>query len=74
MPKIREKLESGLVDQAPTRTFFWGGGGILCFFCVFCVVFMFPNVSKKNEKLDRSGGGWGLINPSFSRIFEFFLT
>ena len=40
------------------------------FLCVFCVVFMFPNVSKKIKKW--VGGGWvcGQINPSFSRILE----
>ena len=44
------------------------------FFCVFCVVFMFPIVSKKIKKMDRRVGGYFLTNPSFSRIFEFFLT
>ena len=39
------------------------------FFCVFCVVFMLPIVSKKIKKLDGGVGGWGLANPSFSRIF-----
>ena len=37
---------------------------------------MFPNV-KKNKKLYRGvggHGGWCETNPSFSRIFEFFLT
>ena len=42
--KIREKLGSGWVGQALTRIliFFWK-------FCVFCVVFMFPNVEKKKK-------------------------
>ena len=44
-PKIREKLGSGWVCQAPARIFFWGG--ILSFFIFLCVVFMFPNVSIK---------------------------
>ena len=43
------------------------------FFCVFCVVFMFPIVSKK-KKLDSEVGGWCLTNPSFSRIFIFFFN
>ena len=42
--KIREKLGSGWVGQAPTRIIIFGGK-----FCVFCVVFMFPNVSKKKS-------------------------
>ena len=33
---------------------------------------MFPNVSKKNEKLDRGRGR--RIYPNFSRIFGFFST
>ena len=44
------------------------------FFRVFCVVFMFHNVSKKNKKMDNEVGGWGLTNPSFSRIFGIILT
>ena len=38
--KIREKLGSGWVGQAPTRIIilFWK----CCVFFVFCVVFMFP--------------------------------
>ena len=44
------------------------------FFRVFCVVFMFQNVSKKNRKLDNGVGGWGLTNLSFSRIFGIILT
>ena len=43
-------------------------------FCVLCVVVMFPIVSKKNKKLGRRVGGYGLTNPSFSRIFGFVLT
>ena len=44
------------------------------FFVFFCVVFMFQNVSKKKEKIKNGVDGWGLTNPSFSRIFGFFLT
>ena len=64
--KSEKKLGSGWVGQAPTRTT-WK-----C--CVLCVVFMFPNVSKNKKKLARGVGGCYLINPSFSRIFLFFLT
>ena len=47
IPKIRQKLGSVWVGQATTRIFiFWEN---LVFFCVFCVVFMFPNVSKKKK-------------------------
>ena len=45
IPKIRKKLGSGWVGQAPTRIFFFFE--ILCFLCVFYIVFMF---SKKNIK------------------------
>ena len=31
-------------------------------------------MSQKKKKLDSVVGGWGLSNPSFSRIFGFFLT
>ena len=46
------------------------------FFSVFCVVFMFPIVSNKKLKMNSGVGGrvCGLTNPSFSRIFGFFLT
>ena len=68
---MREKLGSGWVGQAPTRILiFWGN---FVFFRIFCVVFMFQNVSKKTKKLDNGMGGWCLNNPSFSRIFGFFL-
>ena len=43
-PKIREKLGSGWVGQASTRIIIFFRN---VFLCVFCVVFMFPNVSKK---------------------------
>ena len=46
--KIREKLGSGWVGQAPTRIFFLK----FCRFVSFCVVFMFPNVSKKKTWQD----------------------
>ena len=55
----------------PQIGFFWGE--MLCF-CIFCVVFIFLNVSKKNEKMDRVVGGCRLTDPSFSRIFGLFLT
>ena len=60
--KIRENLGSG--SRSNLDYFFF------IFFFV-CVVFMFP---KKNLKLVRGVGGFGLTNPSFSRIFYFFLT
>ena len=45
------------------------------FLCIFGVAFMFPNVSKKNnKKMDRGVGLWGLTNPSFSRIKKKKLT
>ena len=40
------------VSSPNSDFFFWGGGGN---FGVFCVVFMFPNVFKTEQKLDR---GW----------------
>ena len=48
-PKIREKLGSGWVVQAPTRIFI-----LLGKFCVFCVIFMFP------KKMDRGVGRWDI--------------
>ena len=42
-PKIREKLGSRCVGQAPTRIF----GGKFVFFVGFFVVLVFPNVKKK---------------------------
>ena len=43
-----------------------------CGFFVFFVGFIFVvHVSKKKKKWI---GGWVLANPSFSRIFGFFLT
>ena len=66
-------------SKNPRKTRKWVGGSSpnsdFNFFwkcCVFCVVFMFPIVSKKKKKLDRRVGGLGLTNPSFSRIFWFF--
>ena len=58
-PKIREKLGSGWVGQAPTRiiNFFEN----VVFLCVFCVVFLFPNVSKKKKMNVGGGGGGGRI-------------
>ena len=46
---------------------------ILCFF-VFFVMFSCFKMLKKKKKLDNGVGGWGLINPSFSWMFLFFLT
>ena len=63
----RKIFGSGWVGQAPARIFFWGE---FCLFCVFCVVFMFPNVLKKIQI--RGWVGWLLTNPSFSQIFGFF--
>ena len=69
-PKIREKLGSGWVGQAPTRIINFLE--MLCVLCFLFCVHMLLKVSKKKKKLDRGVGGWGLINPSFSRIFGFF--
>ena len=68
IPKIREKLGSGWVEQAPTGIFFF------LKYCVFCVIFIVVHVSKKNKKLDRRVGGWCLDNPTFARIFGIVLT
>ena len=58
--------------SSPNSDFnFWGN---IVFFRFLCVVFMFQNVSKKNKKMENGAGGWCLTNPSFSRIFGFFLT
>ena len=56
----------GWVKPQLGSPFFWG---MLCFLCRF----YFPKCFKK-KKLGRGVGGWCLINPSFSRIFGFFLT
>ena len=42
-----------------------------CKFQVFFVVFFMLNMFPK-KKLDRGVGGWGLVTPSFYRIFRFF--
>ena len=47
--------------------------GNVVFLCFFCVVFVVLHFSKRNiKKLDMGVGGWGLANPSFSRIIGFF--
>ena len=66
-PKIPEKLGSGWVGQAPTRISFFFGYIVLFVLFFRCTCF-------KKKKLDRRVGWWGLDNPSFSRIFGFFLT
>ena len=66
IPKIRTKLGSGLVGQAPTRTSFLGGN--IVYFCRF----FFRCTCLK--KMDRRVGIWCLDNPSFSRIFGIILT
>ena len=45
---------------------------ILCFLCVLWVFFWCTCFQKK--KMDKGVCGWCLANPSFSRIFLFFLT
>ena len=47
--KIREKLGSGWVRQAPTQIFFLGGGGFVFFVLFLC----FQMLKKKKLK-----GGW----------------
>ena len=64
-PKIREKLGSGWVGQLPTRILIFFGN--VMFFVFFCC-FHAPTYLKKKKI------GYCLINPSFSRIFEIFLT
>ena len=56
------------MGQAPTLTLFFLRN-VVVFLCGFFVV---VHISKKN----RIGVGWVffLANPSFSRIFGFFLT
>ena len=66
-PKIREKLGSGWVGQAPTRIFFFGEK-----FCVSCVFFCCCTCFQKIKTWIGGVGDWGLANPSFSRIFGFF--
>ena len=43
--------------------------GNCVFFVFFCVYFVLFSCFQKKKKLDRGVGGWGLANPSFSRIF-----
>ena len=64
-------------SKNPRKTRKWVGGSnpnsdyfFFLKFCVFGAVLMFPNVSKKDKKLERGC----LTNPGFSRIFGFFLT
>ena len=47
IPKIREKLGSGRVGQAPTRILIFFGNCVFFRVCLYCF-----NVSIKNEKLD----------------------
>ena len=45
IPKIREKLGSGWVGQAPTPiSFFWGGN--IVFFALFLSLYIFPKFSR----------------------------
>ena len=44
---------------------------MLCFLCVFFVLFSCFQMFQKNGE---GVGEWGLINPSFSRFFGSFLT
>ena len=65
-PKNREILGSGWVGlSSPNSDFFFEN-------CVFFYVFVL--FSCFQNKLDSGVGGYGLTNPSFSRIFGFFLT
>ena len=47
--KLKQFQKSGKnwVGQDPTRIIFFGGE--MFFFCVLCVVFMFPNLKKKKK-------------------------
>ena len=49
-------------------------GGEFVFVCVFCVVFLFPNVSKKVKNWIGGWVGVSLTNPSFSGNNDFLLT
>ena len=72
IPKIREKLRSGLVGQAPTRIL------IFLIFCVFsCFFVLFSCFKMFQKKIKTWIMGWVggvLTNPNFPRIFRFFLT
>ena len=57
------------MGQGPTRIFIFLE--ILCFFVLFSCFQMFL---KKIKKMDRVWVGVCLTNPSFSRIFLFFLN
>ena len=55
----------------PQLGFFFLGGGNIVFFVLFFSLYMFPIFFFL---MDRREGGFCLDNPSFSRIFGFFLT
>ena len=57
--------------SSPNSDFFFL---ILRFFRVSCVVICVVLASPKNKKNWVGVGGCGLANPSFPRIFGFFLT
>ena len=63
-------------SKNPRKTRKWVGGSSpnsdLSFFGKFCVVLCCFLLYIFLKKIDRGVGGWGLANPSFSRIFLFF--
>ena len=65
LKKIREKLGSGWVGQAPAQIFFGGGGDLVVFFGFFCCTYF----QKQFKNLDRGwvGGVWPI------RVFLGFL-
>ena len=69
-------------SKNPRKTRKWVGGsspnsklvGFFGNFVFFVLFFFVVHVSKKKLKLNMGVAGWGLANPSFSRIFRLFLT
>ena len=47
----KSEKNSEVVGGSSRNSDFYFFGEILCFFCVSCVVFMFPTVSKKIQKI-----------------------
>ena len=60
----------------PNSDFYFFQGNFVFFpdFLGFCFLCCFHVSQCFKKKSDRVVGGWGLTNPSFSRIFGFVLT
>ena len=69
MLKAEKNSEEGgwVKPQLRLLLFFGDVVFFVFFFIVLCVVLMLQ------KKMERGVDGWGLANPSFSRIFLFFL-